>query len=430
MKSTTAEHLQRYSPLTAVWAIAANMIGTGIFTSLSFQVVAFDDYFVILSLWVIGGIISLCGAYAYSRLAIAMPDAVGEYDYLSRLVHPSIGFVSSWVSVTVGFAAPVALIMKTMEAYLQPYLMSAPVSAGPIVLTLLLLVSLAHCTSYSTSANFHGTATACKVVLLIAFTALGFLTPQVQGVVFTPSSESVSHITSGVYAISLVYVLYTYSGWNASSYLARELPNPERTLPRSILLGTVGVSIMYLLINAMFLYTTPAEILAVDTQTGVPKDLAAVVASYVLPRGLSSMVGAIVVVLLMSSMSAMTMVGPRVSVAIGETNQRLRFFAKRTRNGVPALAIAVQSAVAAVLYVTNAFDQIITFTMMILTISTLVTVISTLHISRSLLSITAVIVFTLSNAYVLYHIANTNPESVMWTACIVVTGLVVHRVVR
>lgn len=406
------------------------MIGTGIFTSLSFQVVSFNDHFVILSLWLVGGLISLAGAYAYSRLAIAMPDAVGEYDYLSRLIHPSVGFVSSWVSVTVGFAAPVALIMKTMEAYLQSYLTASPVSASLIVILILFIVSVAHSLSYSTSASFHGIATALKVALLLVFTVIGFSTPGLDTFSIGPTSESWGLVTSSVYAISLVYVLYTYSGWNASSYLARELPHPERTLPRSILLGTIGVSIMYLLINAMFLYTTPANMLAVDPASGTPRDLAAVVAAYVLPRGISSMVGAIVVLLLTSSMSAMTMVGPRVSVAIGETNRRLSFFAKRTATGIPALAIIIQSVVAALLYLTNAFDQIMTFTMMILTISTLFTVVSALRVSRSWLTVTAVVLFTLSNLYVLYHIAHSNSQSLQWTAFIIVTGLVIHRVVR
>lgn len=417
----------RYAWHSAIWAIVANMIGTGIFTSLGYQLVAFNDYFVIISLWFVGGIIALCGAYAYSRLAVAMPDAIGEYDYLSRLVHPAAGFVSSWISVTVGFAAPIALILKTMEVYLQSYANSIGIGATPIVLGILVVATVAHSISYNASGHFHAAATAVKIVMLVVFVVVGLLSPGQPGISFAPSSHSFSYMTTGAFATALVYVLYTYSGWNASTYLARELPNPARTLPKSIFIGTVGVSVLYMLINAMFLYTTPADLLRVDSSA--PKDLAVIVATHILPSSFANSIGIVIVILLTSSMSAMIMVGPRVSVAIGEANTSLRYLAARTRNGIPTRAILLQSLVSIALYVTNAFEQILMFTTMIITVSTLVTVWSSLKVSRGRITWLSVFIFSLSNLYVLYHVGSSNPLSIVWTLVIIGMGLVIHRLV-
>ena len=414
----------KYNLQMAIWVVVANMIGTGIFSSLGYQLLEIHDLFSIVILWAAGGIISLCGAYAYSRLAVHMPDAVGEYHYLSRLVHPSVGFLSSWISITVGFAAPIALVLKTMCAYMPAHILG--LSGEVWALVALAGITAVHMKSYSASEGFHTAITLFKIAFLILFVAAGLSVSSGQRISFAPTGYSLDTITSSAFATSLVYVLYTYSGWNASTYLARELPHPERTLPVSMITGTLLVAVLYIGLNMMFLYAAPIHELVVDVKTFEPTDLAVVVAGHILPSNLVFVMQGIVCLLLLSSMSSMILAGPRITAAIAEQYSVLQLLAKRSSKGIPLYAIGLQTIIAVILFVSNSFEDTLKFTAMMLTLSSMATVGSILRIERKMLTMIASIVFLAANTWVVIHVSQDNPTSIVWTAVIIFLGIVLY----
>src|SRR5512141_3274983 len=237
--------------------VVADMVGVGVFTSLGFQVKDIPSGFSILSLWTVGGIVALCGVFSYSELGAMFPRSSGEYNFLSRAYHPAFGFVAGWVSATVGFAAPVALAAMAFGEYGKSVFPDAP----PLLLAVgvVWLVSLVQLTGLRHSSTFQLIATILKVVLIVAFLVSGFVIGTPQPVTFAPSASDLAYIASAPFAISLVFVMYSFSGWNAATYIIGEMRTPQQNLPRALLAGTLIVMVLYVALNAVFLHTTPIE---------------------------------------------------------------------------------------------------------------------------------------------------------------------------
>ena len=209
------------SLLVATAIVVADMVGVGVFTSLGFQVKDIPSGFSILLLWTVGGIVALCGVFSYSELGAMFPRSSGEYNFLSRAYHPAFGFVAGWVSATVGFAAPVALAAMAFGEYGKSVLPDAPPLA--LAVGVVWLVSLVQLTGVKHSGTFQLIATILKVVLIVAFLACGFVIGTPQPVSFAPQASDFSHIVSAPFAISLVFVMYSFSGWNAATYIIGEM---------------------------------------------------------------------------------------------------------------------------------------------------------------------------------------------------------------
>ena len=258
---------------TATFIVVANMIGTGVFTSLGFQAAAIESAFVLLGLWVVGGVYALCGALCYGELAAAMPRSGGEYHLLSRIYHPAVGFLAGWVSVTVGFAAPIAAAAIALGKYASRVFPG--LSPTLTALTVAVAVSLVHLFSLRIRRGFQDLATLFKLLLISGLILSGLALAAPQPVGWAPRPADLSEFLSAPFAVSLVYVTYSYSGWNASVYLAGEIKHPARNIPRSLLLGTLIVTALYLLLNFVFLYTTPASVLAgqIEVRIGEPMRL-------------------------------------------------------------------------------------------------------------------------------------------------------------
>src|SRR4029450_8654586 len=243
--------------VTACSIVIANIIGTGIFTSLGFQLNDIQSGFALLMLWVIGGLVALCGALCYSELAAALPRSGGEYHFLSKIYHPPLGFMARFVSATVGFAAPVALAAMAFGQYFNGVF-----GAGsPIVLSFVVvwIVAVFHMGNLRVGSAFQNVSTLLKLLLIGALIGAGFFVPSKQPISFLPAPGDKAAILSGAFAGALGCVMYSYSGWNASAYISSEIKRPEKNVPRSLLASTGLVIVIYVLLNAIFLATTPAE---------------------------------------------------------------------------------------------------------------------------------------------------------------------------
>ncbi len=347
-----------FSPATALSVIIANMVGTGVFTSLGFQLVDLRTGFPLIMLWVLGGLAALCGAMCYGELGAALPRSGGEYNFLARSYHGAVGFVGGWVSAIIGFSAPVALAAMTFGAYAQaafggegPDWLRTALAAG-----LVTVMTLIHAGRRSSSGNIQIGFTALKVLVIIIFCAGAlWMVPSFQPVSFLPVAGDAGAMTSGAFAVSLIYVSYAYTGWNAATYVSGELANPQRDLPRILVAGTVAVTLLYVALNAVFLLVAPMDAMVGQLEVGVVAAEAAF--------GVSGSKLAVVALalLLISTVSAMTIAGPRVLQVIGEDLPSLGGLAVTNKDGVPSRAIYLQAGIALLFILTSSFDAVLVF---------------------------------------------------------------------
>jgi basic amino acid/polyamine antiporter, APA family len=361
---------------TAVAVVAANMVGTGVFTSLGFQLFTLDTGFAIVALWLIGGLAALCGALSYGELSAAMPRSGGEYSLLSRIYHPVVGFLSGWVSVVAGFSAPIAAAAMAMGQYLSRVLVQAglvPSDAQPhavslIALLAVTLISIVHLRDVRVVSRFQIAFTTLKVSLILLLIGSGFVLAAPQPVSFLPSKAAIDSMLTPGFAGSLVYVMYAYSGWNAAIYVASDVKQPGRFLPLSLVLGTLIVILLYAPLNAVFLYSAPIA----DMKGQV--DVGYIAASHIFGSTGGLLMGLLIAIGLVSAISSMVWAGPRVTQVMGEDVRLLRFLSVKNANGVPYLSLAFQYVLVVGLIVTSSFDAIVNYIGVILSLSTFMTV--------------------------------------------------------
>ncbi|MGB2042207.1 MAG: APC family permease, partial [Porticoccaceae bacterium] len=359
--------MHSFSKTTGISVVVANMVGTGVFTSLGFQLLGIQSPFVLIMLWFVGGLTALCGALTYAELGANLPRSGGEYNFLSRLYHPCAGFISGWVSATVGFAAPVALASMTFAAYLSavfPELNRTWTAAS-----LVLILTLAHCLSRQASSSVQQIFTALKLLLILLFCAVIFVwgnSPQ--NLNFAPQAGDEKLLFSGAFAVALIYVNYAYTGWNAATYVTGELANPQRNLPIVLAAGTGLVLMLYLLLNFTFLSAAPISSMEGKLEIGV------VVAEAALGGSAGKVMGAVLAVLLISTVSAMTMAGPRVLQMIGEDFTIFSKLAQCNAQGIPVNAVLFQGALAMFFIVSATFESVLIFSSFVLAINTLFSV--------------------------------------------------------
>ena len=363
MTHTAPPRRTGYGFYAAASIVVANMIGTGVFTSLGFQLVDLQSTFPLLMLWVLGGIAAFCGAITYAELGAAMPRSGGEYTFLGRIYHPGAGFVSGWISATIGFAAPTALAAITFGAYLSAVFPGLPETALAVVLVVAL--SGIHATTHRNSGALQSSFTSVKVVLILAFCAAAlFMTPDPQPVALVPASGDAGLVFGGGFAVSLIYVSYAYTGWNAVTYLTSELDDVPRQLPWILGGGTALVLVLYVGLNYAFLRAAPMSEMVGQVEVGY------IAATHIFgPLG-ADIMGVALALLLVSTVSAM----PRVLHVIGEDYRPFRWLSKTNEDGIPTTAIFTQAAIAIVFIVTASFESILVFSGFVLGLNSLLTV--------------------------------------------------------
>ncbi|MEP1230272.1 MAG: amino acid permease [Litorimonas sp.] len=352
-----------YSRRTAMAVIIANMVGTGVFTSLGFQLAGIQSVFAILLLWVIGGLAAMCGAASYAELGAALPRSGGEYNFLGRIYHPMAGFVSGWISAAIGFAAPIAAVSLAFAQYSTA---AMPGEYGNwtrkgIACALVVIITLIHSRNRKASGQFQFGFTSVKIILILIFCLAGLtLTAEPQPITVLPQPEDWKVITSAAFGVSLIYAYYAYTGWNAATYITGELENPQRDLPRILLLSTGIVTLLYVLLNFVFLYAAPIEAMQSGSD-GNKVEIGYIAATYIFGDTGGRIAGIMLSLLLISTVSAMTIAGPRALQAIGEDFKALSFLGRINPSGVPRNAIYFQSSLALLYILTSSFKAIVVF---------------------------------------------------------------------
>ena len=349
------EAFRKVGLTTCTALVLANMVGTGVFTSLGFQVAALSSPFLILLLWTLGGVVALCGALSYAELAAALPRSGGEYHFLSKCYHPSVGFMGGFVSVSVGFAAPIALAAMAFGKYFTAAVPGTPPAAVSILVVLAL--AAVHALTVRASGHFQVAITSMKVTLISVFILIGFLKGFQTPAGFAPREGIFREAVSGPFAVSLMFVLYSYSGWNAATYILGEVRSPSRVIPLALAGGTVLVMLLYLALNHAFLHAAPAASMAGEL------NVAQVAAEAVFGDDGGRIVAGIIALGLVSAISAMVWAGPRVAMVLGEDYPRtFGWLRRRNLGGIPVAAVVAQSSLTILLLLSSTFEQVLVYT--------------------------------------------------------------------
>lgn len=311
------------------------MIGAGVFTTSGFALADLGSPGRVLLAWAVGGVVAACGALCYGALARAIPESGGEYTYLARTLHPFAGFLAGWVSLLAGFTAPIAAAALGLQAYLASTFELAGdprwIGTGAI-----LVAGTLHGLRLSPGVVAQNAVVALKLALIAVFVGIG-----AWKIPHAPAALAGARpFELGAFAVSLVFISFAYAGWNAATYVAGEVREPERTLPRALLLGTGVVTLAYLALNAVFVFAAPLEMLAGKKEVG------AIAAEALGGPDLRCFLTLIVTLALYTSVSSMVMAGPRVYARMAEDGLFPRFF--RFDQEVPRRAIALQVVAAIV----------------------------------------------------------------------------------
>jgi len=349
--------------VTATAIVVANMIGAGIFTTSGIMAANLPDSGWVIFCWLLGGFIALAGALCYAELATRMPDEGGEYVYLKKLFHPVLGFLTGWISFVVGFSVPIAASAYGFVSYLFAGLGDTASGLNPIHLILtkkaiailiILVFTGVHYVGIRLGSGVQNVLTGLKIVLVLGFASTGFILAGSQGshIVF-PTSQSVEGMAFGS---SMMLVMFAYSGWNASAYIAGELRNPRKTLPRSLLIGTVIVILLYLAVNLFIFHVVPYD----DLKGTITVAERAAVHAYGpwMGAGLSILIGTA----LLSSLSAFIMIGPRVYYAMAVDSLFFPFASKVHRKyRVPGRSIIIQGSLAIFMLLIGSYEQLLVY---------------------------------------------------------------------
>lgn len=425
---------------TAIAVVAANMIGTGVFTSLGFQLFSHTTGFAIVALWLVGGVAALCGALSYGELSGALPRSGGEFYLLSKIYHPVVGFLSGWVSVVVGFSAPIAAAAMAMGQYSSRVLLQAGVitpASQPTVVTGIALVavtaiSIVHLLTVKTVSRFQIIFTTLKVSLILALIVCGFALAQAQPVSFMPTAAAVDSIMTPAFAVSLVYVMYAYSGWNAAIYVASDIKNPGKYLPLALVGGTLIVALLYAPLNAVFMYSAPIEEMKGQVDVGF------IAANHIFGQTGGLIMGLLISIGLVSAISSMIWAGPRVMQVMGEDVPILRFLAGRNANGVPHVSLLLQYVLVVGLVITSTFDAIVNYIGFILSLSAFLTVMGVFVLRATQPTLArpyktwgypfTPLVFMLVTGWMMFFVVKERPMVLAAGAATLAAGLVVYAI--
>lgn len=351
--------------MSAAALVVANMIGAGIFTTTGFQAEDLGHPTLILMLWVAGGVLALLGALCYAELGAMMPEAGAEYVYLRETYGPALGFMSATVSLVAGFSAPIAAATKSFVIYLghffpvfaeNPELFGLVPAVDLLALALVWVLVAIHLRAVGVGTRFNDAITVLKVagitVIILAAVAVGSGDVSNLGAVTRTYESMGGGDVLGAVGTSLVFVMFCYSGWNAAAYMAGEMKEPQRDLPRALLLGTGIVLVLYLGLNLVYFYGAPASELAGRVEVGL-------VASRTLfgPWGVT-LVTVVLCASILASASAMTVAGPRVYYALGRDFSAFAFLSGTRESGAPASALLLQGVVTSAVILLGAVDQI------------------------------------------------------------------------
>lgn len=351
---------------SATMIVVASMVGTGVFTTSGFLLETTPSAPAVLWSWLIGGIIAFFGALSYAELVSMYPQNGGEYQLLSKIFHPSIGFIAGWISLIVGFSAPIASAAMAFGEYASNSFPDLNKFWAAVIV--ILLLSTVHAIRVTLGSAVQNIFTVIKIVIVSAFIIGGFYLGDFSLISQESANDTASIMFSPAFAVGLIYITYAYTGWNGSAYIAGEVKNPTKAVPRALAIGTILVTLIYLGLNTVFLVAAPTAELSGEIDVG------AIAAVHLFGESIGNVFSAIIALLLISSLSAMIMEGPRIYQSIGDDYSVFHFLSKRKGGSGPYIAIALQAIISILMLMTAHFDDLIMYMGFTLSLNSALTV--------------------------------------------------------
>ncbi|KAB2643953.1 MAG: amino acid permease [Verrucomicrobia bacterium] len=353
-KESSSQRPHKIGLLTSVFLVASVMIGNGIYTSLGIQLMSIPSGFGILVLWTLAGIVALCGALSYAEIASYLPHSGGDYYYLAHIYHPAIGTMAGIITLLAGFVAPIALASMAFGKYFQDFFPGVP----PMLSSMLLvtIITIAHLLHWNVSVLFQNTLTILKFVLIAGIIVFGFYYTSLSPKILLPSKRAFQELLEPTSGVVLLFCFYAYSGWNSSVYIADDIISSRKTVGWSLVIGTLLVILLYLLLNTIFLLAAPISALQGTLNVGT------IVAIHLVgPVGGRIMAG-LIAIGLVSGISGMIWIGPRMTQAMGRDLVALRWLSPVSRNHVPIRSTLLQYLLVLVVLATGSFKAVLVTT--------------------------------------------------------------------
>jgi amino acid transporter len=358
---------------TALGLVLSNMIGTGVFTSLGYQLVTIHSTWTILILWLLGGVLALIGAFTYAELGTHYGQRGGDFVFISEGFHPFLGYLSAWTSLIVGFSAPIAISAIAMEDYLAP--LHLPWQRG---LTIILILSLCwiHSGTIQGIKWFQDFATIFKMLFLVALLAIGLSFAPVNTTALQWTGNVSNEVFSSGFAVSLVYVFYAYSGWNAAAYIVDEIAEPNRHLPRALIGGVAIVTAVYVSLQLVFLK------FASFTDLSGKTEVALIATRNILGTTTGQWVSIGIALQLIASMSSLLWIGSRIVHSMSMRYEIWSFLRPTNRQNVPVRAVWTIGVIVLILMSSGKLQQIMVYTSFLLQLMSTISVASLLMTKR------------------------------------------------
>jgi len=409
---------------TASAIVIANMIGTGEFTSVGFQLNSVQNSYTILLLWVVGGFLALFGAFAYAELGTHFKESGGDYIYLSRVFHPLLGYLSAWAGLTVGFSAPVALAAMAFTKYLAPFGLQGNVW---LAVGIIIIIGLMHSFTIHHSSRFQNVTTIIKVLFIVCLIVLGFILPNNINNALNFSDSWQHELLKPGFAVSMVYVSFAYIGWNAAAYVADEIDYPGKNLPRALIGSTLFVAVAYILFQFVLLKNaTVAELQGKEEVTFISF-------THLLGDAGGKWVSIFIAIQLVATVSSYLWVGPRVTWAMAKENKLWQPLARKNKHGIPVAAVWLHVFISILLTLTGSFEKVLLYAGFVLQLMASLTVATSLFIKRqkketfkSPFKPVLQVIFLLFNAWVLIFTLIDRPVESLIGIGILAIGAIIY----
>lgn len=329
---------------SATTLVAASMIGVGVYTTSGFTLAALGSPQAVVLAWIVGGMVAICGAIGYASMATKFTESGGEYLFLARSLHPIAGVLAGLVSMLNGFTGAIAIAALGLEQYarpmLEPWVANWPV--GTIAVIAVLAAATLHSIGVHGASRIQDAIVVGKLLMIAAFIILA-IWPSQQAIapesVDTAASPDFSWL---IFAEQLVWISFSYAGFNAAIYISGEVKDAARNVPRAMIGGTCLVAAIYVLLNWIFVTSAPREVIIAEDNIS---QIAATSAIEIGGEHFATLVRLIIVVSLATSVSAMVMTGPRVYAKMADDGVLPKWFRYHGAH-VPRFSIWFQAAMA------------------------------------------------------------------------------------
>jgi len=359
---------------SAALLVVASMLGTGIFGTTGIIQAEVGSAFFVILLWVVGGLVALSGALCYADLAVQMPHAGGDYIYINRIFGPLPSFLNGWVSFIAGFSAPIASSALLTGEYASEFFrviwpgsaladfFSGTWNRKFLAAALIVVLTLVHTRGVRRGSLIQNFLSLLNIFIVLGFALVGLYLALQKSDTMTVFARESPRSFWGL-GIGLMWVMFAYTGYNGATYLAEEVKDPRRNLPRALILGTIGTAGLYLILNLLYFLSTPIAELSGE------KAVAALAARHLFGPGTAGMLNFMFCLILIASISAQIMIGPRVYFAMARDHLFFKMAAEiHPHSGTPVKAIVLQSALSIFYVITGTFEEIITFMIFALSI--------------------------------------------------------------